>query len=208
MKVLLVNGSPHANGCTAYALREVAKPLHAAGIETELFQLGAKPLMGCTGCRGCAEKRRCIYDDVVNEFIPKAIEADGFVFGSPVYFASMNGAFSSFMDRAFFAAPKREAFHLKPAAAIVNARRGGTTASFDQMNKYFTISQMPIISSCYWNQTHGYTPEEVAQDLEGMRTMRVLGKNMAWFLQCKAAAAAAGVAMPEDEPPAQTNFIR
>lgn len=208
MKVILVNGSPHPKGCTYTALCEVEKTLNQGGIETEIFQLGKAPITGCTACRGCRKTGKCIFDDSVNEFLSKAKDADGFVFGSPVYFASANGALISFMDRAFYVGLGTGVFALKPAASVVSARRGGTTATFDQMNKYYTISQMPVISSKYWNMVHGNTPEEVAQDLEGLQIMRTLGRNMAWFLQCKEAGMKAGVPLPEREEPIGTNFIR
>ncbi len=207
MKVLLVNGSPNAQGCTYTALREIAATLEKEGLETEIFQLGKKPVSGCMACYKCREIGHCVIDDGVNKFVDKALLADGFVFGSPVHFASAAGALTSFMDRAFFA-PGREVYYLKPAAAIVSARRAGTTAAFDQLNKYFTISQMPIISSSYWNMVHGWQAEDVREDHEGLLTMRVLARNMAWFLRCKEAGAKAGVALPEREEPVFTNFVR
>ncbi len=210
MKVLLVNGSPHAKGCTYVALEEVARTLNSEGIETEVFHIGAEPLSGCTACGSCRETGRCKFPDRVNEFLDMAEKADGFVFGSPVHFAAAGGAITSFMDRAFFCglrSPSR-IFYLKPAAAVASARRAGTTATLDQLNKYFTISQMPVISSRYWNMVHGSKPEEVKQDLEGLQVMRVLGRNMAWFLKCKQAGIKAGVPFPEREEPVATNFIR
>lgn len=205
MKVLLVNGSPHEQGCTFTALTEVAEALKKEGIETQIFQLGKKPVPGCMACSKCQETHCCVIDDKVNEFTELARKTDGFVFGSPVYFASATGAITSFMDRAFFS-PERSLFHLKPAAAVVSARRAGTTATFDQLNKYFTICQMPIISSSYWNMVHGFTPDDVRRDLEGMQIMRNLGRNMAWFLRCKEAGAAAEVPWPEKEEQILTNF--
>ena len=206
MKVLLVNGSPHANGCTYTALCEVAAALEKQGIETELFQIGTKPVSGCLGCGACIKTGKCVVDDVVNEFVEKAKAADGFVFGSPVHFANASGAITSFMDRAFYG--KGAVYADKPAAAIMSCRRGGATATLDQLNKYFTISNMPIVSSQYWNMVHGNTPDEVRQDAEGMQTMRTLGTNMAWLLKCIEAGKAAGVAMPEREAKVATNFIR
>ena len=210
MKVILVNGSPHEKGCTYTALETVAKTLNEEGIETEIFQLGMKPLVGCTACGACAKTGRCVFDDRVNEFLVLAEEADGFVFGSPVHYASAGGAIVSFMDRAFFAGSNsaKMPFTLKPAAAIVSARRAGTTAAFDQLNKYFTISQMPVISSRYWNMVHGTKPEDVANDAEGLQIMRVLARNMAWFLKCKEAGKKAGVPFPQREETIRTNFIR
>jgi multimeric flavodoxin WrbA len=184
--------------------------LNSEGIETEVFHIGAEPLSGCTACGSCRETGRCKIPDRVNEFLDIAERVDGFVFGSPVHFAAAGGAITSFMDRAFFAGLRSQSrmFYLKPAAAVVSARRAGTTATLDQLNKYFSISQMPIISSRYWNMVHGSRPEEVKQDLEGLQVMRVLGRNMAWFLKCKQAGVKAGVPFPEREEPVATNFIR
>ena len=206
MKILVVNGSPHANGCTYTALCEVAAALEAEGMETEMIQVGTKPVSGCLGCGACIKTGKCVIDDVVNKFIEKAKEADGFVFGSPVHYAGASGAITSFMDRAFYG--KAAIYADKPAAAIVSCRRGGATAAFEQLNKYFTISNMPIVSSQYWNMVHGNTPEQVRQDLEGLQTMRTLGKNMAWLLKCIEAGKAAGIAKPEREAKVATNFIR
>lgn len=206
MKILVVNGSPHAEGCTYTALCEVAAALEAEGIETEMFQVGTKPVSGCLGCGACIKTGKCFMDDVVNEFVEKAKEADGFVFGSPVHYAGASGAITSFMDRAFYG--KGAIYADKPAAAIVSCRRGGATAAFEQLNKYFTINNMPIVSSQYWNMVHGNTPEQVRQDLEGMQTMRTLGKNMAWLLKCIQAGKDAGIAKPEREAKVATNFIR
>jgi multimeric flavodoxin WrbA len=207
MKVLLINGSPKANGCTFTALSEVAKALESEGIETEIFHVGTKPIRGCMACGGCSNTdSQCVFDDdTVNIALKKAKEADGFVFGSPVHYAGASGQITSFLDRFFYAG---EDFEYKPGAAIVSCRRGGSTAAFDQLNKYFTISNMPIVSSQYWNMVHGNTPEEVKQDLEGMQTMRTLGKNMAWLLKCINAGKEAGVKLPEKEPREFTNFIR
>lgn len=210
MKVLLVNGSPHSKGCTYTALEEVATALREEGIDTEIFHIGNKPISGCIACRKCIELGSCVFNDSVNKFLEMAKGADGFVFGSPVHYASASGAITSFMDRLFFSnmLSGKGAFYLKPAAAIVSARRAGTTSAFEQLNKYFTISEMPIISSQYWNMVHGSTPEEVRQDLEGLQIMRILGKNMAWFIQSKEAGIKAGVALPKKEKRVSTNFIR
>lgn len=210
MKVLLVNGSPNPSGCTYTALEEVAKTLNINGIETEIFQLGTKPLAGCIACYKCIELDRCIFKDKVNDFLDIAKDADGFVFGSPVHYASAGGAITSFMDRLFFTdlLSGKKSFYLKPAAAIVSARRAGTTSAFEQLNKYFTISEMPVISSQYWNMVHGSTPDEVKKDLEGLQIMRSLGRNMAWFLKCKEAGIKAGIPFPEKEERISTNFIR
>ena len=194
MKVILVNGSPREKGCTYTALCEVAGALEKNGIETEIFQVGAKPIAGC------------FVDDPVNEFVEKAKMADGFVFGSPVHYAAASGAITSFLDRAFYG--KGNVFAGKPGAAVVSCRRGGAASAFDQLNKYFTINSMPVVSSQYWNQVHGNTPDEVRQDAEGLQTMRTLGSNMAWLLKCIQAGAAAGITFPEREPAMKTNFIR
>lgn len=208
MKVLLINGSPKSQGCTYTALSEITKELEKENIETEIFHLGNKPIRGCTACGGCHKNGdgKCVFnDDVVNAFLEKAIEADGFIFGSPVHYAAPSGTITSFLDRVFFAGGST--FQLKPGAAIVSCRRGGSTAAFDQLNKYFTISNMPVVSSQYWNMVHGNTPEEVKQDLEGMQTMRVLGRNMAWLLKSIEAGKKAGISSPEKEPRVATNFI-
>jgi multimeric flavodoxin WrbA len=209
MKVLLINGSAHAHGCTYTALCEVEKELKLAGIETEIFQVGNKPIRGCIGCEHChnTHTAACVFnDDPVNELIEKAAEADGFIFGSPVHYASASGAITSLLDRAFYAATKNFAY--KPGAAVVSCRRGGSTATLDQLNKYFTISHMPVVSSQYWNMVHGNTPDEVRQDIEGLQVMRLLGRNMAWILKCIDAGKKAGIDRPASEPRQSTNFIR
>lgn len=208
MKVLLVNGSPHEKGCTYTALSEVERILREESIDTEIFHIGTKPISGCLACGSCRKTGRCVISDSVNAFLEKAKDADGFVFGSPVHYAAMGGAMTSFMDRAFYAAIGGDMFYLKPGACVVSARRAGTTAAFDQFIKYLTIREMPVISSQYWNVVHGNTPGEVRQDLEGMQIMRTLARNMAWFLRCKEAAALSGVALPQKEPRVATNFIR
>ena len=206
MKVILVNGSPHPNGCTATALAEVAGALNGCGVATETFWIGARPISGCMACGQCAEAGQCVFTDQVNLLAAKLDGCDGIVFGSPVYYASPNGALLAFMDRLFYSAGDRLAH--KPAAAVVSCRRGGATATFDVLNKYFTINNMPVVSSQYWNQVHGNTPDEVRRDLEGMQTMRTLGRNMAWLLACIEAGRAAGVEPPVPEPWTGTNFIR
>lgn len=211
MRVLLINGSPNERGCTHRALQEVETALRQEGVETGWFWIGWSDVTGCTGCGACGKLGRCVKDDVVNEFTDMAGEYDGFVFGSPVYFSGMNGAMMSFMDRAFYSGSRgqRSIFAFKPAAAVVSARRAGTTSALDQMNKYFLYSQMPVIPSRYWNMVHGNTPEEVERDGEGLQIMRVLGRNMAWFLKLKAAGEAAGVPLPAcEEDRIATNFIR
>ncbi|MPM70255.1 2-amino-4-deoxychorismate dehydrogenase [bioreactor metagenome] len=208
MKVLLINGSPKSKGCTYTALYEIAKELEKENIEAEIFHIGNKPIRGCMACGGCYKNddNKCVFnDDVVNIALEKAKEADGFIFGSPVHYAGASGEITSFLDRFFYAG---SGFEYKPGAAIVSCRRGGSTAALDQLNKYFTISQMPIVSSQYWNMVHGNTPEEVKQDLEGMQVMRTLGKNMAWLLKCIQAGKESGIALPEKEERARTNFIR
>ena len=205
-KVLLINGSPNAQGCTYTALREVEKSLNKNGVETEIFQLGKGPVQGCTGCGGCGRNGKCVFDDGVNRLAERLDEFDGLVIGSPVYYASPNGALLAFLDRLFFAAGKK--FAGKPGAAVVSCRRGGATAAFDVLNKYFSISNMPIVTSQYWNQIHGNTPEEALQDVEGLQTMRTLGENMAWLIKCIQAGRAAGVPEPVYEKKQSTNFIR
>lgn len=210
MKVLLVNGSPHKEGCTYTALSEAAKALNNEGIDTEIIWIGNKPIGGCIACGGCKGKGKCVFDDAVNEVKEKAYEADGFIFGTPVHYASASGNMTAFMDRLFYSGskPGEAAFYMKPAAAVTSARRSGTTATFDQMNKYFTISQMPIVSSRYWNMVHGACAEEVMEDGEGLWTMRMLGKNMAYMLKCFEAGRKACVMLPEAEEPVITNFVR
>ena len=190
MKVLLTNGSPHKEGCTYTALCEVSEALNRNGIDTDIFWIGNKALSGCIACKKCIENNKCVFSDTVNEFLSIAGDYDGFVFGSPVHWGGASGAMTAFLDRVFYADLNGggNRFLLKPAAAVISARRAGTTATWDQLNKYFGLMQMPIITSRYWNIVHGAAPEQVKQDLEGLQVMRVLGKNMAYFLQCKEAA--------------------
>lgn len=207
MKVLLVNGSPRAKGCTYTALTEVAKALEADGIETEIFQVGAKPVRDCIACVKCRELKKCVFDDdVANALIERAKTADGFVFGSPVYYAHPSGILLSVLDRAFYAGGY--AFAGKPGASVVSARRGGTAASFDVINKYFGITQMPVVSSSYWNMVYGKTPDEVRQDEEGLQTMRNIGHNMAYLLKCMQAGKEQGILPPQNNVSVRTNFIR
>lgn len=208
MKVLLLNGSPHKEGCTYTALMEAAKTLNAEGIETELVQVGSKVFAGCIGCGACRKLGKCAFGDKdgLNEILEKCREADGFLFGSPVHYASPAGAMVAFMDRLFYAGG-RDMAH-KPAAAVASARRAGTTAALDMLNKYFSISQMPIVSSTYWNMVHGSNAQDVAQDLEGLQTMRNLGRNMAWMLRCLEIGKQAGILPPEADKSNRTNFIR
>lgn len=205
MKVLLINGSPRAEGCTYTALSEIAEQLAKEGIDSEIVQLGAKPVQDCIACGKCEKMSKCIFDDTANEIIQKAESADGFVFGTPVYYAHPSGRVLSALDRIFYAGAK--AFAFKPGAAIASARRAGTTASIDVLNKYFTINQMPVVSSTYWNMVHGNTPDEVRQDEEGLQTMRNIASNMAWMLKCIEAGAEKGIVPPKN-PKARTNFIR
>ena len=206
MKVLLVNGSPHQKGCTYTALSEIAKTLESEGIDSEIFWLGTKPISGCLGCRGCREIKKCVIDDAVNEFVEKAKDADGFVFGSPVHYAAASGAITSFMDRVFFSSSR--SLYMKPAAAIVSARRAGTTAALDQLHKYFFLAQMPIVPSKYWNMVHGASPDEVHEDAEGMQNMRYLARNMAYIIRCLEAGKGAGIPLPKQEERVATNFVR
>lgn len=205
MKVLLVNGSSRPNGCTNVALTEVERALQEEGIETERIFIGNEPLPDCIACRKCRQTGRCVFDDCINPFVEKAREADGFVFGSPVYYAHPSARLLTFMDRAFYSGGA--AFQYKPAAAVLSARRAGTTASFDVINKYFTILSMPIVSSTYWNHVYGAQPEQVAEDKEGLMTMYNLGKNMAWLLRCIELGKHSGVPHP-DNPKVLTNFVR
>lgn len=207
MKVLLLNGSCKANGCTFNALSEVAKVLEEEGIQTEIVQIGAKPVRDCIGCMGCVGKGKCVFDDDgVNEFIEKAEKADGFVFGSPVYYAHADGRVLSFLDRAFYAGKAK--FEHKPAGVIAVARRAGCTAAIDTLNKYPTIAEMPLVSSSYWNMVFGAKAEDIKNDAEGLQTMRNLGRNMAWLLKCIEAGKASGISVPISEKGNKTNFIR
>lgn len=210
MKVLLVNGSPHKEGCTYTALCEVSNALNQNGIDTDMFWITNKPISGCIACHRCDDLNKCVLQDSVNEFLEIAKDYDGFVFGTPVHWGGASGALTSFLDRAFYADlnGKGNRFYLKPAAAVVSARRAGTTATWDQINRYFALMQMPIITSRYWNIVHGATPEQVKQDLEGMQTMRILGNNMAFFLKCKEMGEKVGIPAPNKEDFVFTNFIR
>ena len=204
---MLVNGSPHKNGSTNRALQEVEKTLQASGVETEIFWIGNEPIGGCIGCGGCGKTGACVFGGVVAEFTEKAKAADGFVFGSPVHYAAASGNMTSFLDRVFYSA-SAETFRFKPAAVVTAARRGGNSAAYEQLLKYPGISHMPIVSSQYWNMVHGANAQDVEQDLEGLQTMRTLGRNMAWFLSCIQAGKDAGVNPPAVEPFQRTNFIR
>ncbi len=208
MKVLLLNGSSHLHGCTDTALREIAAVLEAAGIEAEILFLGNEPVRDCTACGACrTAPGRCVFDDdIANKVIAKAEAADGFVFGTPVYYSHPSGRILSVLDWVFYAG--KHAFAHKPAAAIASARRAGTTATLDVLQKYFTISQMPVVSSSYWTMVHGKQPEDVLKDEEGLQTMRNLASNMAWMLRCIEAGKSMGIQPPQAESVARTNFIR
>ncbi|MBP5750786.1 MAG: flavodoxin family protein [Firmicutes bacterium] len=206
MKVILVNGSPHKNGTTWAGLDEIAKTLEAEGIETEIFWIGNKPVGGCIGCESCQATGRCAFGGIVNEFLDKAETADGFVFGAPVHYAGPAGNMKSFMDRVFYAGSS--SFRLKPGACIAAARRAGVVTTMDDLNKYLTISEMPVVSSTYWNMVFGFSADEARQDAEGMLTMRNIGRNMAYLLKCMEAAKAAGIEKPGEEPRVWTHFIR
>lgn len=206
MKVLLINGSPNEEGCTYTALTEVERTLNKNGIETELLWLGNAPVANCVDCGFCRQQSRCVHDDTVNRVIDELDSISALVVGSPVYYASASGQLCSFMDRLFHSCGRRMAGKL--GASVVSCRRGGASAAFDRLNKYFTISNMPIVSSQYWNQVHGNTPEEVMQDEEGLQTMRTLAENMAWLIKCIEAGRRAGIELPEYEKRIGTNFIR
>lgn len=204
MKVLLINGSPRGKGNTYIALSEVAKALEANGVETEIVSIGAKAVQGCIACGRCAELGRCVFnDELYNTVRGKLVEADGIVVGSPVYYAGPNGSLCALLDRLFFSASNL--LRYKPAASVVVCRRGGASATFDRLNKYFTINCMPIVSSQYWNSVHGLLPGEAVQDAEGLQTMRTLGNNMAWLLK---SLKQGGEPLPEREPGIMTNFVR
>ncbi len=204
MKVLLINGSPHARGNTYLALSEVAGALESSGVETEIVSIGTKAVQGCIACNKCAELGRCIFqDELYNKVREKVMTSDALVVGSPTYYAGPNGSLCALLDRVFYSAGQYLKY--KPAAAVAVCRRGGASAVFDRLNKYFTINQMPVVSSCYWNSVHGLLPGEAAQDAEGLQTMRVLGQNMAWLLK---SIRGAGLTPAEAEPRQITNFIR
>ena len=202
-KVLLLNGSPRANGCTATALKEMMEVFTAEGIETELIHVGNKEIRGCIACGSCGKTGRCVFNDLVNEVASKFEKADGLVIGSPVYYASPNGTILSFLDRLFYSSNFSK--HMKVGAAVVSARRGGNTASYDVLNKYFSISGMPIATSTYWNQVHGFTAEDVKKDLEGLQTMRNLARNMSFMIRA-IAEAREKYGLPEVERNAFTSF--
>lgn len=204
-KVLLINGSPHQNGCTYTALKEVSDTLDKEGIESDVYWIGNKAILGCLACNKCKEGK-CVIDDEVNVILAKIDEYGAIIIGSPVYYASGSGQLISFLDRLFYASKGR--MRNKLGASVVSCRRGGATSTFDQLNKYFTISSMPIVSSQYWNQVHGNTPTEVKMDLEGLQTMRTLARNMAWLMKCIECGEKNNIPYPEIEKKINTNFIR
>ena len=205
MKVLMLNGSPHPKGNTSIALGEMEQVFQAEGVETELIQVGSRDIRGCVACGGCAKLGRCVFDDVVNELAPKFEASDGLVVGSPVYYASANATLVALLTRLFYSTSFDKT--MKVGASVVVARRGGLSATFDELNKFFTISGMPVASSQYWNSVHGRQPGEAAQDAEGLQTMRTLARNMA-FLVKSIALGRDAYGLPEQEPRQTTNFIR
>lgn len=210
MKVLLINGSPNKNGCTFTALNEIALTLNYEGMETEIYHIGKDPIAPCRACRACGKIGHCVINDKVNEFVEYARNFDGYVIGSPVHYGSASGSIVPFLDRAFFVdfMSEHNSFINKPGTAIVSARRAGTTATLDQLNKYFQINQMPIISGRYWNMTHGHNAADVLEDKEGIQNLRILARNMAYYLKCIEAGKKAGVEAPKQEETIFTDFIR
>ncbi len=206
MKVLMINGSPEKDSCTGRALSEIADTLKKEGIDSEIIQIGREVIRGCCACGACEKLGKCVHNDIVNEIAAKLDDIDAFIIGSPVYYASGNGTLYSFLDRLFYSASSK--LRYKPGAAVCVARRAGTTATLDTLNKYFTISEMPVVSSTYWNMVHGFTPADVEKDLEGLQTMRNIGHNMAWLLKCIEAGKKAGIAEPASERGAWTHFIQ
>lgn len=207
MKVLVINGSPHIKGgCTDRALREVETTLSAAGVEIEHLNVGNKDIRGCIGCNFCREHGRCVFDDLVNETAPKLAEADGLVVGTPVYYAGANGQLLAFLDRLFYSTSGTVDKTMKVGAAVVSSRRAGSTSAFDEINKYFTISAMPIVSSTYWNEVHGFTAQDVEADLEGLQTMRNLARNMVFLMRGIRLASESEGGLPVQERGVFTNF--
>ena len=206
MKVLMINGSPNQHGCTYTALSEIDTTLAKNGIESEIYHIGTKPIAGCIACGKCKNGTPCIFDDGVNQIAERLDEFDALIVGAPIYYAGPSGQSTAFLDRLFYSAAGK--LTGKPGAAIVSCRRGGASAGYDRLLKYFSINSMPIVTSQYWNQVHGNTPEEVLKDEEGLQTMRTLGENMAWILKCIEAGKAAGVPAAKKEQKIRTNFIR
>ena len=209
LKVLLVNGSPHKDGCVRTALSEIATALDKEDVKSDVFWIGNQALAGCIGCGSCIGKRKCFREDVVSQFVQIMDNYDGFIFGTPVHYAGASGGLTSFLDRVFFIDEfNGEHFAGKPAAAIATCRRSGATAALDQLNKYMTDCNMPIVPSQYWNVVHGNTPDEIRRDAEGLQTMRTLARNMAWMLKCFSLGKEHGIAFPVHEKHTMTNFIR
>lgn len=205
MKILVINGSPHLNGCTDRGLREVENTLVSEGIEVERVNIGNKDIRGCIGCNFCRQHGRCVFNDAVNETAPKLAAADGIIVGSPVYYAGCNGQALAFLDRLFYSTAGVIDKTMKVGAAVLSSRRAGSTSAFDEINKYFTISAMPIVSSTYWNEVHGFTAQDVEADLEGLQTMRNLGRNMAYMVKALAAARSQNP-VPQQERTSFTSF--
>jgi multimeric flavodoxin WrbA len=205
LKALLINGSPNEHGCTYTALSEVAETLHKHNVETEILYLGKKPIAGCIACSHCFKTGKCVFNDQVNQTLEQLVSYDAIIVGSPVYFGGPSGQLTAFLDRLFYSGGAQMAGKL--GASIVSCRRGGATAAFDRLNKYFTICNMPVVSSQYWNQVHGYTPEDVRKDEEGLQTMRTLAQNMAWLLKSIEAGRKNGITAPQYEPRIATHFI-
>ena len=206
-KILLINGSPNEKGCTYTALAEIAATLHEQGVETEMIWLGKKPVQDCIACHSCMKTGCCVFADIVNETADKLAAADGLVVGSPVYYGGPTGFITSFLDRLTFSCTKDARMHGKVAASIVSCHRAGATTAFDRLNKYFQMSNMVVVGSQYWNEVHGFTPDEVRKDLEGLQTMRTLARNIAWITKCIEAGKQAGIDYPTHEPVIMTNFI-
>ena len=207
MKVLLINGSPHPEGNTAFALKQMTEVFGEYGVECEILQVGSQAIRGCTGCGACYKTRKCVFEDLVNETASRLDEFDGIVVGSPVYYGGPNGRLTSFLDRLCFSVPG-EKLNGKLAASIVSCRRGGASAAFERLNQYFLMTNMHVVASQYWNQIHGNTRQEALQDAEGLQTMRILVENMRYVLQCLCAGKEKGVAPLSCEPRTATNFIR
>ncbi len=206
MKVLIINGSPHISGCTVRGLQEVEKELHANGVDTEWVNVGIKDVRGCIGCNFCMKNGRCVFNDIVNETAPKFAEADGLLLGTPVYYAGSNGQLHAFLDRLFYSTSSTQNHAFKVGATVVSSRRAGSTSAFDDLNHFFTISSMPIVSSTYWNEVHGFTAEQVEKDAEGLQTMRNLGRNMAFVIKALAAQKAIEGSFPKQERDHFTSF--
>lgn len=199
MKVMLVNGSPNREGCTYVALRQIQKTLKEENIGSDIYRIGHKDIRGCIDCGKCSELGKCVFDDEVNSFVEKADEYDGYIFGGPVYYGTINPTLTNFMTRAFFSSffGGKKIFRLKPAAAVASARRAGTMTAIDTINRFFTWGEMPIISSTYWNVIYGTNAKEALEDLEGLKTMSILAKNMAWFLKIKELSLKEGIPLPQ-----------